>query len=48
MHFIVVGIRTLVNAIVAGDPLWPAVTLFLLSFPLAIAAALVRARRRPK
>ncbi|MFJ7247163.1 hypothetical protein ACIQWA_21315 [Kitasatospora sp. NPDC098652] len=48
MHFIVVGLRTLVNAIVDGDPLWPAVTLFLLSFPLAIAAATVRARRRPK
>ncbi|MEU4582820.1 hypothetical protein AB0F92_12115 [Kitasatospora aureofaciens] len=48
MHFIVVGIRTLVTAIVDGDPLWPAVTLFLLSFPLAIGVALVRARRRPQ
>ncbi|MFD8701907.1 hypothetical protein ACFV1W_04660 [Kitasatospora sp. NPDC059648] len=48
MHIIGAGIRALVNAIANGDPLWPAVTFFLLSFPLAIAAALVRARRRPK
>ncbi|MGW2377327.1 MULTISPECIES: hypothetical protein [Kitasatospora] len=48
MHFIVVGSRSLMNAIVNGDPLWPAVTFFLLSFPLAIVAAVVRARRRPE
>ncbi|MFF7991671.1 hypothetical protein ACFZDG_17985 [Kitasatospora xanthocidica] len=48
MHIIGAGFRALVNAIVDGDPLWPAVTFFLLSFPLAIAAALVRARRRAR
>ncbi|MFI9364012.1 hypothetical protein ACIG5E_23600 [Kitasatospora sp. NPDC053057] len=46
MHIISVGFRTLMNAIVNGDPLWPAVTLFLVSFPLAIVVAVVRAGRR--
>ncbi|MFE9558275.1 hypothetical protein ACFYMW_09515 [Streptomyces sp. NPDC006692] len=43
MHAISAGFRTLMNALINGDPLWPAVTLFLVSIPIAIVVAAVRA-----
>lgn len=45
MHFIGAGFRTLINALINGDPLWPAVTLFLVSILIAIVIAAVRAPR---
>ncbi|MBV6702702.1 hypothetical protein [Kitasatospora aureofaciens] len=45
MHFIGAGFRTLMNALINGDPLWPAVTLFLVSILIAIVVAAVRASR---
>lgn len=46
MHFIGAGFRTLMNALINGDPLWPAMTLFLVSILIAIVVAGVRASRR--
>ncbi|MEU1784311.1 MULTISPECIES: hypothetical protein [Streptomyces] len=46
MHFIGAGFRTLMNALINGDPLWPAVTLFLVSILITIVVAGVRASRR--
>ncbi|MFF4189028.1 hypothetical protein ACFYZ9_38155 [Streptomyces sp. NPDC001691] len=45
MHFIGAGFRALMMALVNGDPLWPAVTLFLMSILIAIVVAAVRASR---
>ncbi|MFI9366408.1 hypothetical protein ACIG5E_35940 [Kitasatospora sp. NPDC053057] len=46
MHLIGAGFRTLMNALINGDPLWPAVTLFLVSILIATVVALVRAPGR--
>ncbi|WP_189390181.1 hypothetical protein [Streptomyces sp. SDr-06] len=45
MHFIGAGFRALMMALINGDPLWPAVTLFLMSILIAIVVAAVRASR---
>ncbi|MGF1425671.1 hypothetical protein [Kitasatospora sp. LaBMicrA B282] len=45
MRLIGAGLRMLVNALVNGDPLWPAVTILLLSILIAIVVAAVRASR---
>ncbi|MGW2864456.1 hypothetical protein [Streptomyces sp. NPDC001205] len=45
MHFIGAGFRALTMALINGDPLWPAVTLFLMSILIAIVVAAVRASR---
>ncbi|MFJ3791448.1 hypothetical protein [Kitasatospora sp. NPDC090091] len=46
MHSIGAGFRTLMNAIINGDPLWPAVTLFTVSILIAVVVATVRGSRR--
>ncbi|MBV6701028.1 hypothetical protein [Kitasatospora aureofaciens] len=46
MHFFLgAGFRGLMNALINGDPLWPAVTLFLVSILITIVIAAVRASR---
>ncbi|MFD7020176.1 hypothetical protein [Streptomyces sp. NPDC059161] len=40
------GFRALTMALVNGDPLWPATTLFLVSVLIAIVVAAVRFSRR--
>ncbi|GAB7184873.1 hypothetical protein ATKI12_4704 [Kitasatospora sp. Ki12] len=46
MHVIVTGLRTLVTAFLEGDPLWPAVTVFLVFGLIAFFVAAARASRR--
>ncbi|MFF7990722.1 hypothetical protein ACFZDG_13150 [Kitasatospora xanthocidica] len=46
MHVIVTGLRTIISALLDGDPLWPAVTLFLVFSLIAFFVAAARASRR--
>ncbi|MFJ1706952.1 hypothetical protein [Kitasatospora sp. NPDC088346] len=46
MHFISAGLRALIDATVGSDPLWPAVTLLLLSVLITASVGAVRASRR--
>ncbi|WP_181799020.1 hypothetical protein [Kitasatospora acidiphila] len=45
MQLISAGFRTLMYALINGDPLWPTVTIFLASILIAIVIATVRASR---
>ncbi|MFD7448616.1 hypothetical protein [Kitasatospora sp. NPDC059827] len=44
MKFIGAGVRSIMMAVTMGDPLWPAVTLFLVSIAVAVIVFALRHR----